>query len=151
MSYEVYLQYTLLYHLLAVGEDNLSENGKGVRDFRLTLYKLSEDSHLCDKQHFLYLTRVYQPRRSGCFLPSLNCVQLFIDLNHVWSRGKNVFYGIDDVTAEILSDPVFVHQGTAPDSFILRFTTPIVTSAQTFLYNKCLFHNVLYLPLNFVL
>ncbi|GFS94440.1 hypothetical protein TNCV_2014651 [Trichonephila clavipes] len=85
------LQRTLLYHPLAVGEDSLpdsklvlAENGRGVSDFRLTIYKQSDGSHLRNEQQLLYLTQVYQPQRSRCFLPGLDCVQLFVDQHHVW-------------------------------------------------------------------
>ncbi|GFV17780.1 hypothetical protein TNCV_989911 [Trichonephila clavipes] len=64
MNYEVQLQRTLLYYPLAVGEDSLpdsklvlAENGRGVSDFRLTLYKTSHDSYLRDEQPLLYFTR----------------------------------------------------------------------------------------------
>ncbi|GFX71680.1 hypothetical protein TNCV_4131261 [Trichonephila clavipes] len=91
MYYEVKLQHTLLYLSLAVGEDSLQDsklvlakNRRGVSDFRLTLYKQSNDSHLRDEQQFSYWTLVYQRRRSRCFLPGLDCVQLSVDLHHVW-------------------------------------------------------------------
>ncbi|GFS63239.1 hypothetical protein TNCV_1496581 [Trichonephila clavipes] len=65
MSYEVKLQCALLYHPLAVREDSMSnskhvlaENGRGVSDFRLTLYKRSDESHLCDEQQLLYLALI---------------------------------------------------------------------------------------------
>ncbi|GFW92136.1 hypothetical protein TNCV_3540221 [Trichonephila clavipes] len=55
---------------MAIGEDSLAdsklvfaENGRRVSDFRLTLYKWSDDSHLLDEQQLLYLTSVYQPQR----------------------------------------------------------------------------------------
>ncbi|GFY11325.1 hypothetical protein TNCV_4473081 [Trichonephila clavipes] len=86
MSHEVQLQHTLLYHPLAVGEDNLpgsklvpAENGRGVSDFSLTLYKRSVDLHLSDELQLSYLTRIYQPQRSRYFLPGLDCLQLFVD------------------------------------------------------------------------
>ncbi|GFX61151.1 putative DD41D transposase [Trichonephila clavipes] len=89
-SYEVQFQRTLLYHPLAVGEDSLpdsklllAKNCGGISDFRLNLYKWSDDSHLRDGQQFLHLTGVYQPQRSRCFLPGWDCVQLFFDQNHV--------------------------------------------------------------------
>ncbi|GFV38427.1 hypothetical protein TNCV_4393081 [Trichonephila clavipes] len=65
MNYEVQQQLTLLHHPLEVGEDSLpdsklvlAEKGKGVSDFRLTLYKRSDDSHLRDEQQLLYFTLV---------------------------------------------------------------------------------------------
>ncbi|GFV55990.1 hypothetical protein TNCV_249861 [Trichonephila clavipes] len=64
ISYEIQLKRTLMYYPLAVGEDSLlysklvlAENGRGGSDFRLTLYKRSDDSHLSDEQQLLYLTR----------------------------------------------------------------------------------------------
>ncbi|GFU49311.1 hypothetical protein TNCV_4122191 [Trichonephila clavipes] len=91
MSYEAQLERTFLYHRLVIGEDNLTdsklvlaENGRDVSEFHLTLYKWSDDSHLCNEQQNLYLTLVYQTQQSRCFLPSLDCVQLFIDQHHVW-------------------------------------------------------------------
>ncbi|GFX00378.1 uncharacterized protein TNCV_1273721 [Trichonephila clavipes] len=69
MSYEAQLQRPFLYHSLAVGEAVLSdsklvlaENGRDINDFRLTLYKWSNDSHLRVEQQLLYLTRVYDPK-----------------------------------------------------------------------------------------
>ncbi|GFU49619.1 hypothetical protein TNCV_4143871 [Trichonephila clavipes] len=53
----------------------LAENGRGVSDFRLTYYKQSDDSHLNDEQQLLYLTRVYQPQRSRCFLPGFQTLR----------------------------------------------------------------------------
>ncbi|GFV67735.1 hypothetical protein TNCV_4624151 [Trichonephila clavipes] len=86
ISYEVQLQLTLLHHPLAVGEDSLPDsklalagNGRSVRNFRLTFYKRSDDSHLRDEQQRLYWTLVYQPQHSRCFIPGLNCIQLFVD------------------------------------------------------------------------
>ncbi|GFY16237.1 hypothetical protein TNCV_2348821 [Trichonephila clavipes] len=65
MKYEVNQQLTLMQHPLAFGEDGLPNtklvltvNGKGLRDFRLTHYKRSDDSHLRDEQQLLYLTTV---------------------------------------------------------------------------------------------
>ncbi|GFW47129.1 hypothetical protein TNCV_55821 [Trichonephila clavipes] len=125
LSYEVLLQLTLLYHPLTIGEDSvldskliLSENGRGVSNFRLTIYKQSDDSHLRDE--LWYLTRVYQPQRSRCFLPSFDCVQILIDKHHVWSGGKNVFHEVSDVTNEKFFDPAFVDQETARDTFVAQ-------------------------------
>ncbi|GFY30876.1 hypothetical protein TNCV_3120361 [Trichonephila clavipes] len=80
-----------MYLLLAVGEDILpdsklvlAENGRGVSDFRLALYKRSEDSHLRDEQQLLCFNLVNQPQLSTCFLRGLDCVQLFVDHHHVW-------------------------------------------------------------------
>ncbi|GFX79562.1 hypothetical protein TNCV_825511 [Trichonephila clavipes] len=91
MSHEVQLPLTLLYHLLAVGRDNLAdsklvlpENVRGVSDFHLALYKRSDDPHLRNEQQLLYLTLVYQPQRSRCFLPGLDCLQIFVDQHHIW-------------------------------------------------------------------
>ncbi|GFU59566.1 hypothetical protein TNCV_3185391 [Trichonephila clavipes] len=63
MSYEVQLAFTSLYQPVAVGEESLpdsklvlTENEGSVSGFRLTLYKWSDDSHLCDEQqHFTLL------------------------------------------------------------------------------------------------
>ncbi|GFU11376.1 hypothetical protein TNCV_4040921 [Trichonephila clavipes] len=89
MSYEVQLQYTLLYYALAVREVSLlgskfvlSENGGRVSDFCLPLYKRSDDSQ--GEKQLLYLTWVYQPQCSRCFLPDLDCVQLFVSQHRVW-------------------------------------------------------------------
>ncbi|GFV91738.1 hypothetical protein TNCV_4763031 [Trichonephila clavipes] len=89
--YEVQLQRILLYLPLAVGEDCLLDlklvlagNERYVSDFRLTLYKRSDDSHLGDEQLLLYLNLVNQPQRSRCFLPDMDCVQLFVDQHHAW-------------------------------------------------------------------
>ncbi|GFV72766.1 hypothetical protein TNCV_5038451 [Trichonephila clavipes] len=83
MDYEN--QPTLLYHPLAIEEDNLPdsklslvENGRGESDFQLTLFKQSNDSHLHDEQQLLYLTRAYPPQLSRLFLLSLDCVQLSV-------------------------------------------------------------------------
>ncbi|GFV25087.1 hypothetical protein TNCV_1006811 [Trichonephila clavipes] len=62
----------------------LDENRRGLSDFRLILYKQSDDSHLSDEQQLLCLTQMYQPQRSRCLLPSLDCLQLFVDQQHVW-------------------------------------------------------------------
>ncbi|GFW65390.1 hypothetical protein TNCV_396561 [Trichonephila clavipes] len=72
VSYKVQLKRTLLHHPLAVGEDSLpdskklelSENGRGVSNFRLALYKQSVNSHLRDEQQLLRLTLVYQSQCS---------------------------------------------------------------------------------------
>ncbi|GFS97432.1 hypothetical protein TNCV_733631 [Trichonephila clavipes] len=87
MIYEVQLPCTLLYLPLEVGEDSLvnsklvlTKNGRGVSDFRLALYKRSDDSYLRDEQQRLYFTRVYQPQRSRCFLPGLD----YVDQHHIW-------------------------------------------------------------------
>ncbi|GFW87367.1 hypothetical protein TNCV_1267401 [Trichonephila clavipes] len=78
---------------MTVGEESLldsklvlTENGRRVSDFRLALHKRSDDPHLRDEQQLLYLTRVYQPQRLRCFLPGLNCVQLFVDQHPVKRR-----------------------------------------------------------------
>ncbi|GFV93531.1 hypothetical protein TNCV_1988441 [Trichonephila clavipes] len=88
MSYEVQLHRTLLYQPLVVGEDSLpdskpvlTENGKGVSDFRLTLYKRSDEPHLRDE--LLYFTLLCQPQRSRSFLVGLDCIHLFVDYHHV--------------------------------------------------------------------
>ncbi|GFV43564.1 hypothetical protein TNCV_1690081 [Trichonephila clavipes] len=88
-SYVVQLLRTFLYQPLAVEADSLldsklvfAENGIGVSDFRLTLHKRSDDSHLRDVQQLLYLTRVCQPPRSRCFLPGLDCVQHFVNQHY---------------------------------------------------------------------
>ncbi|GFS78623.1 hypothetical protein TNCV_3148211 [Trichonephila clavipes] len=85
------MQRTLLCHPLAVEEDSrtdlflvLAENGRGIRDFYLILYKRTDDSHLRHEQQFLYLTRVYELHGSRGFLPGLDCLQLFVDQYHVW-------------------------------------------------------------------
>ncbi|GFX81844.1 hypothetical protein TNCV_2570441 [Trichonephila clavipes] len=61
MSYEVQLQSTLRYHSLGFGKDSLpdsklvlAENGRDVSDFRLTIYKRSDYSHLRNEQQLLY-------------------------------------------------------------------------------------------------
>ncbi|GFY29472.1 hypothetical protein TNCV_2626431 [Trichonephila clavipes] len=84
MSY-VQLQRTLQYHPLAIEEDSLpdsklvlAESRKDVSDFRLTLYKWSDDSDLRDEQQLLYLTLVNH-NRSSCFQPGLDCVQVLVD------------------------------------------------------------------------
>ncbi|GFV82006.1 hypothetical protein TNCV_3152041 [Trichonephila clavipes] len=91
MSKEIQLHSRLLYHSLTVGQDFLShsklvlaENGRGVSNFRLTLYEQSDDSHLRDEQQFLNLTLDYQPQRSRRFLPDLDCLQKFVDQHHFW-------------------------------------------------------------------
>ncbi|GFS72169.1 transposable element Tcb2 transposase [Trichonephila clavipes] len=60
----------LLHHLLDVRKDSLpnsklvlSENGRGVSDFRLTLYKRSVDSRLRVEHQLLYFTRVIVSNR----------------------------------------------------------------------------------------
>ncbi|GFX99917.1 hypothetical protein TNCV_259541 [Trichonephila clavipes] len=82
MNNEVRLQLSLLYHSLAVGEDSLSDSelvlagNRSVSDFRLTICKRSNDSHLRDEQQLLYLTLVYQPLRSRCFQRPSGCSRL---------------------------------------------------------------------------
>ncbi|GFU80642.1 hypothetical protein TNCV_1549091 [Trichonephila clavipes] len=114
ISYEVHLQCSLLYHPLAVGEVNLPdsklvlfENGRVTSDFSLTHYKRSDDSQLHDEQQLLYLTLVYQPQRSGCFLHSLDCVQLLVDQDVSGDVDE-----VDYVTAEKFFDLAFVDQET---------------------------------------
>ena len=75
MTNEALLQRTLPDSKLV-----LSETGRGVRDFCLTLYKRSDDSHLLDEQELFYFTRLYQLQCSRCFLRGLDSVQLFVDL-----------------------------------------------------------------------
>ncbi|GFU95291.1 hypothetical protein TNCV_4308901 [Trichonephila clavipes] len=86
MSYETQLQRSFLYHpLVEVHVERTVSRFQslyllsGIRDFRLTLYKLSVDWYLCDEQQ----TRIYQQQRLSCFLPGLDCVLLFIDQHHV--------------------------------------------------------------------
>ncbi|GFX90930.1 hypothetical protein TNCV_3167611 [Trichonephila clavipes] len=86
MNYKVQLHLTMLYQPLTVGEDSLPDSklvlaGKErcVSDSRLTLNKRFDDSDLRDEQHLLYLTLIKQPQRLKCFLPGLDCVQLFVD------------------------------------------------------------------------
>ncbi|GFX38526.1 hypothetical protein TNCV_2344971 [Trichonephila clavipes] len=91
MSYEVQLLHALMYHFLTESPEKivcripklvLTENGRGISDFRLAIYKRSDDSHLRDERQFSYMTLVYQVQRSKCFLPGLDCLQLF-DQHHV--------------------------------------------------------------------
>ncbi|GFS82434.1 hypothetical protein TNCV_815691 [Trichonephila clavipes] len=65
-----------------------------------------------------YLTRIYQPKSSRCFLQGLGCVQLFVDQNHVRLRRTNLFHEVDDITTEKFCDPAFVDQETGHDTFV---------------------------------
>ena len=49
-----------------------ADNGRRVSDSCLTFYKLSDDSHILDKQQLLYISRVYQLQCSRYFLPDLD-------------------------------------------------------------------------------
>ncbi|GFX91805.1 hypothetical protein TNCV_3530041 [Trichonephila clavipes] len=45
----------------------LAENGRRVSDFRSTIYKWSDDSHLRDKQQLLYVTMVIHNVQDASF------------------------------------------------------------------------------------
>ncbi|GFS64878.1 hypothetical protein TNCV_2000851 [Trichonephila clavipes] len=78
MIYGAQLQRTLLYHSILVGEDSLpdsklvsAENGRGVSDIRLTLYKRSVVTHTFVMSKALVLTLANQSQNPRCFLPDL--------------------------------------------------------------------------------
>ncbi|GFT96312.1 hypothetical protein TNCV_3907361 [Trichonephila clavipes] len=82
----------------------------GVNDFRLTLYKRSDASHLRDEQQLLYLILEYQPKRSKCFLPGLDCVHLFVSITII--SGDVERKCLPKLTVEKFFDPAFADQKT---------------------------------------
>ncbi|GFY17475.1 hypothetical protein TNCV_3518321 [Trichonephila clavipes] len=107
-----------------MGEGNLLDskhvlagNRRNVSNFHLTLYKRSDDSHLRDEQQLLYLTQVYQPQHSRCFLSRFRLRTALGRSASCLETELNVFHEVDDEITEKLCYPAFVDQETACDTF----------------------------------
>lgn len=98
MNCEVRLQWILVQNPLGEVRYSLpewkvvlAENKSCVSDLRSTFSRWSIDSHIPYAQQLLYLTLVYQPQSTRCFLKELVCVQLFVDWLCAWWHRKNLF------------------------------------------------------------